>query len=160
MSTSTLKFLIVLTVMALLGVLTSNSFAAVSKKTAVNIYYKIVKANKFWIYPKIRFTPSNKVNAYANATGIYINRGMLRFARNNHELAIVIGHELAHYRGADRGFNYSHSREFRADYYGKLYARKAGFNVCRGVYIIKRLNTSATPSHPSSKLRFNRLKCK
>jgi hypothetical protein len=38
----------------------------------------------------------SEVNAYADGHGIYLTTGMLSFARNDVELATVIGHELAH----------------------------------------------------------------
>jgi membrane-associated protease RseP (regulator of RpoE activity) len=39
---------------------------------------------------------SDRVNAYADGVSVKITRGMLRFAENDHELAVVLGHELAH----------------------------------------------------------------
>ena len=38
----------------------------------------------------------NAVNAYADGAKIYITTGMLRFVENDEELALIIGHELAH----------------------------------------------------------------
>ena len=38
----------------------------------------------------------NTVNAFADGSNIHITPGMLRFASNDEELALVIGHELAH----------------------------------------------------------------
>jgi predicted hydrocarbon binding protein len=39
---------------------------------------------------------SSMINAFADGENIFINRGFLRFAQNDEELAIVIAHELAH----------------------------------------------------------------
>ena len=39
---------------------------------------------------------SNAINAYADGKQIVITRGIIRFAENDEELALVIGHELAH----------------------------------------------------------------
>lgn len=39
---------------------------------------------------------SNAINAYADGRQIVITRGIIRFAENDEELALVIGHELAH----------------------------------------------------------------
>lgn len=39
---------------------------------------------------------SDRVNAYADGVSVKVTRGMLRFAENDHELAVVLGHELAH----------------------------------------------------------------
>jgi Zn-dependent protease with chaperone function len=38
----------------------------------------------------------DSVNAKATGKRVVINRGMLRFAENDHELAFVISHEIAH----------------------------------------------------------------
>lgn len=46
-------------------------------------------------YP-VRLLPDNAVNAYADGNGIHITAGMVRFAKTDTELALVIGHELAH----------------------------------------------------------------
>jgi len=37
-----------------------------------------------------------EVNAYADGKGIFVTRGMMRFAAEDRELALVIGHELGH----------------------------------------------------------------
>lgn len=38
----------------------------------------------------------DKVNAFADGRNVYITRGMMRFAKDENELAIIVGHELAH----------------------------------------------------------------
>ena len=38
----------------------------------------------------------DEINAAADGRTIYLNRGMLRFVRTDEELALVLGHELAH----------------------------------------------------------------
>lgn len=40
--------------------------------------------------------PGDEVNAYADGTKVVIAKGMLRFIENDHELALVVAHELAH----------------------------------------------------------------
>jgi hypothetical protein len=39
---------------------------------------------------------ADEVNAAADGHSIYLNRGMLRFVRTDEELALILGHELAH----------------------------------------------------------------
>lgn len=46
-------------------------------------------------YP-VRMTQSDAVNAFADGKQIVVTTGMLRFATSDNELALVIGHELAH----------------------------------------------------------------
>lgn len=44
----------------------------------------------------VGLSSSNSVNAFADGTRVIINRGMVRFAAKDAELATVIGHEMAH----------------------------------------------------------------
>lgn len=44
----------------------------------------------------IQFAMGDSVNAYADGKNIVVFRGLMRVARNDTELALVIGHELAH----------------------------------------------------------------
>ena len=58
-----------------------------------------VKQTKICNYPII-FTQDNTVNAYANGKSIIMTQGMVDYARDENEIAMVIAHELAH---NDRG---------------------------------------------------------
>ena len=46
-------------------------------------------------YP-LKVAQSGEVNAFADGKGIFVTRGMMRFATDDRELALVIGHELGH----------------------------------------------------------------
>lgn len=46
-------------------------------------------------YP-LEISPMGEVNAFADGNQIVVSRGMLRFAADDRELALVIGHELGH----------------------------------------------------------------
>lgn len=46
-------------------------------------------------YP-IKLLDGDDVNAFADGSAVYINSGLLRFVESDDELALVIGHELAH----------------------------------------------------------------
>ena len=46
-------------------------------------------------YP-VEIKQDDRVNAYADGTKIYLTTGMLRFAESDDDLALIIGHELAH----------------------------------------------------------------
>jgi len=54
-----------------------------------------VTARQICDYP-VQLVESDDVNAYANGKSVIIAYGMERFATNDRELALVIGHELAH----------------------------------------------------------------
>lgn len=47
-------------------------------------------------YPVILDSNSNDINAYADGQKIVISRGILRFAENDNEVAMVVAHELGH----------------------------------------------------------------
>lgn len=82
-----------------------------------------------------RFLFGDGVNAFAarfgDLTGMYVTAGMLRFAPSDDDLAVVLGHELAHLilkhvtvrRAASRRY------EQEADYVGLYLAARAGFDV-------------------------------
>jgi hypothetical protein len=53
-------------------------------------------------YP-LQYRPSNDINAFADGSIIYVTRGMMRFAADDRELALVIAHELAHNTMGHRG---------------------------------------------------------
>lgn len=42
------------------------------------------------------FEDSDEVNAFANGKEIILTRGMMKFVENDEELALIVGHELAH----------------------------------------------------------------
>ncbi len=46
-------------------------------------------------YP-VTLMMDDTINAFADGKAIYITKGMMRFAQSDNELALVIGHELAH----------------------------------------------------------------
>lgn len=46
-------------------------------------------------YPVV-LTGEGMVNAFADGDSVFITNGMMRFARNDNELALVVAHELAH----------------------------------------------------------------
>ncbi|MBI5283243.1 MAG: M48 family metalloprotease [Candidatus Solibacter usitatus] len=115
------------------------------------------------------------LNAFALPGGhVYITREMLAFIQNDDELAVVLGHEMAHidlrhclerYRygaamkkiGAGPAGNlvdsvrsafavtYSQAEETDADTRGALLAAQAGFNPRAGIGIFARMSQSAAP---------------
>ncbi|MFQ5862774.1 MAG: M48 family metallopeptidase [Candidatus Brocadiales bacterium] len=142
---------------------------------------------------------SQAVNAGATFGKIVVTTGMIKFTRFEDELAVVLGHEIAHVaKGhitktiisnipliigsvlAERAApgagklvqlggsiftqKFSRDMEREADYFGILYAHKAGFDVGDGIEIWERFaielpeNQRATifSSHPSSTERLAR----
>lgn len=113
-----------------------------------------------------RFMFGADINAYAtrhsDLTGMYVFSGMLRFLPSDDDLAVVMGHELAHlilrHNGAMRT-----SRRFEADadYLGLYLAARAGFDISKAPELWDRF-TRMSPyamidrgvySHPTSPAR-------
>jgi predicted Zn-dependent protease len=74
---------------------------------------------------------------------------------NKDELALVLGHELAHYKLGHHGSN--HRNEYAADALGYQYAAKAGYNVCRGKNIFKKFRKGGSATHPDPRDRIKHL---
>lgn len=89
---------------------------------------------------RMRLRPSSAINAYANGRNITVTTGMLEFTDSDDELALILGHELAHNTmGHIRkvignfilsGFatRYTRPFELESDYVGLYYMVRAGFN--------------------------------
>lgn len=89
---------------------------------------------------RLRFKNSTDINAFANGRDITIMSGMMDFMESDDELAMIIGHELAHNTmGHIRkvignlilsGFATRYTRPFEseADYVGLYYMVRAGFD--------------------------------
>lgn len=140
----------------LLLIVSFNTYA-MSFGQAQVIYQHLVKANGFKLYPGLRLNRAEGVNASTDWFFIEITQGMLRLTKNEHELAVVLGHELAHFSRKDPSS--TPSREFAADLLGAQYADKAGYDHCIGAYILYRFKVPADGTHPDSTERYNRIRC-
>ena len=141
---------------------------------------------------------SSEINAFATPSGVIgVTYGMLRFVDSDDELAVVMGHEVAHLvKGhiiksiptqiiaillgtivqqeagtggeiAAQAIRAPFSREFEreADYFGLLYAHRAGYDIERGIEFWERfaveipasLSRSYLSTHPSSPERLLRV---
>ncbi len=117
----------------------------------------------------IKTITSDNLNASVDAqNNIYVTTGMIRFLENDAELALVLGHELAHAThshiqkqvasafvgllagaalygatGVDvsdiAAQMFSHEFELEADYAGVYYAARAGYNVDNAVDFWRRM---------------------
>jgi membrane-associated protease RseP (regulator of RpoE activity) len=153
----------------------------------------------FWVIPEkiphitIRLKETDKVNAFAKFSGIEVTRGLLRFVENDDELAVIIGHEIAHLTNKHLPKNmtvaglcglvggltgpfaapvtqalyapYSRETEREADYFGLLYAQRAGYDIEKGAELWKRFAIELPNSlpgflrtHPATPERILRVK--
>lgn len=140
----------------LLLLLLSFNVSAMSIENARDVYYKIGRANGISL-PQLVLVYSTDVNASTDGRKVYINSAMLSFVNNEAEIAMVLGHELAHYRLRHR--RSTPGNEYAADRLGASYMHNAGYNICRGARVIKRFNNEDSDTHPASRKRYRRLGC-
>jgi len=104
---------------------------------------------------------SGVVNAYANGKSIIVTTAMMDFAGTDEELALVVGHELAHntmkhvrkaiWNTVISGFATRTTRPFEseADYVGLYYMARAGYTLDNVEVFWKKLGVQ----HPKSIVR-------
>ncbi len=128
-----------------------QGYAGQTVQDVKRIYASIVNKNALHNYP-IRVVKSSQINAYNDGSEIVVYTGMLRFVHNADELALVIGHEYAHFR---------FKSETRADQYGAKYMANAGYNLCHGALIFKSklFAKGDPPIHPPGIDRWEAMRC-
>ena len=132
-------------------------------------------------YVRIRLKETGKINAYAKFTGIEFTTGMVHFVEDEDELAVIMGHELAHLTAKHLPKNitmatlcgtlggltgpfaplttqalyapYSRKNEREADYLGLIYSHNAGYNIEKGAALWKRFALEIPKSRSKSFLR-------
>ena len=132
-------------------------------------------------YVRIRLKETGKINAYAKFSGIEFTTGMVHFVEDEDELAVIMGHELAHLTAKHLPKNismaalcgtlggltgpfaplttqalyapYSRKNEREADYLGLIYAHNAGYDVQKGAALWKRFALEIPRSRSKSFLR-------
>lgn len=77
-------------------------------------------------YPLLVST-SNAVNAFANGEVIVVTAGMLRFTQSDEELAVIVGHELAH--NVEGHIEKQRGNQFAGILLGAVIAGLTGVNV-------------------------------
>lgn len=133
-------------------------------KRVMDIYHKILRqTNTNGIITEMRFVNDSVENAYAAYDGrVYVTKGLIDKAQNDDELALIIGHELAHVLlGHVKPGNKKDNRlrEMHADKLGMFLAMKAGYNPCKAVAVYARWYDSygsnvVTTSHPGHVQRY------
>lgn len=126
-------------------------------------------------HSRLRLRNSADINAFANGRDITIMSGMMDFTKSDEELALIIGHELAHNTmGHIRkvlgnlilsGFATRYTRPFEseADYVGLYYMVRAGFNPDNVEAFWRRLaevdprSVNRAKTHPTFPDRYVRL---
>ena len=115
------------------------------------------------------------VNAYADGRHITVTTGMMRFIERDEELAIIVGHEMAHNTmGHIRKIvgnlilsgwatRYTRPFESEADYVGMYFSKRAGYDIdnveafWRRLAVIHPRNVNRAKTHPIFPDRYLRL---
>lgn len=144
-------------IIAALLLLSGSVYSAVSFNKATYIYYHLVAANHIKGAPALVLDPDMDVNAASNSGITIITLGMLIYAKNDDEIARVLGHELGH-------FTLHHQmssvpNEYAADAMAMRFMVKAGYNKCLGAQLLKRRNATGGTDHPDDILRYRRFNC-
>lgn len=112
---------------------------------------------------------NDSINAYNNGISIHVFTGLIKFVQSEDELALVLGHEIAH--GMLRHVYYSEFQtneleisiaEANADKLGAVYMMKAGYNICVAREMWKRMSDMAGGdyqggNHPTYSYRYDQL---
>lgn len=124
-----------------------------------NIYATVVRANGISNAPALVIVSNSAINAQEvfELGVISINTGLIDSALDDSEIAMVLGHELAHFTKGDSMSTIP--IEYAADQLGGQYMAKAGYNLCLGAKIIQRFGTTASSDHPAGTDRYARLGC-
>ncbi len=139
-----------------------------TREERVRAIYRAIAAQtgEINMIPPLNFSDSTEVNAYAESTGITINKGFLDYVQNDDEIAMVIGHEMAHVTLGHVSIKErpewwdSSVMEAQADKMGALYMIKAGYDVCNGRELYKRWMHEGDylfATHPNYAYRYSQL---
>jgi predicted Zn-dependent protease len=124
-----------------------------------NVYSYIENTAGYHI--PLRYDNDPNANAYNYMGSIYITQGMLDLLSTDDEIAMLLGHELAHHANQDYRTKNSSVQELRADQHGYYYCKKSGHKNCLSFVRKMRKNFGHEPYdgvHPNWNIRYNKLK--
>jgi hypothetical protein len=158
---------------------TSEPATVIVERNGTRLSFDVTSEEK--PYVRISLKQTGVINAYAKFSGIQFTSGMVHFAEDDDELAIIMGHELAHLTSKHLPKNirmaalcgtlgcltgpfvpltakalyapYSRGNEREADYLGLIYAHNAGYDIEKGVALWKRFALEIPKSRSKSFLR-------
>lgn len=116
----------------------------------------------------LRIVNRNEINAYTDGNEVVLYKGIIRYAKNEDEIAMILGHEIAH-----KMLRHTHYDEFRhdsleisvgeanADKLGAVYMIKAGYDICKARQLWKRMQIEHGDyqgyDHPTYGYRYDQL---
>lgn len=120
----------------------------------------------------VKLAVTSDINAYATGKTITVTSGMMNFVETDEELALIIGHELAHntmshirksitnYILSGMATRYTRPFESEADYVGMYYMVRAGYNpdnvedVWRRLALVNLKSVARAKTHPTYPNRY------
>lgn len=139
-----------------------------SAQRVVRIYNRLVPQTGLrQMIPPIMVVNLPIVNAYNTNKIIVIYQGIIDACKNDDELALIIGHEMAHSTlmhfdlPYGENNNYTAILESNADKLGSYYIMRAGYDVCKGRKFWKQMiedeGDYVGADHPSLAYRYEQL---
>lgn len=143
-------------------------FSQDRNKHIQEIYHKLVvstgRANEV---PLLLIVNLPTINAYTNGEVVVIYTGMIDASKNDDEIALILGHEIAHVLLEHVGKLSTNSPaeqevlESMADKMGAYYMMRAGYDLCTGREIWKRFldmhGDYMGGDHPDMAYRYSQL---
>lgn len=167
--------LIAIVAFSLLGVLvvgvTTHTISKekISDKRIQEIYKNIVaQTGQIQDALPLQIVNADIINAYTDGNKVVIYRGIINYAQNEDEVALILGHEVAHGMLRHVYYHQFHSStleitaaEANADKLGAVYIMKAGFDICKGREFWKRMLKQSGnyqgQDHPNYSYRYDEL---
>lgn len=111
---------------------------------------------------------NRQINAYNNGEVVVIFTGIIDYTKNDDEIALILGHEIAHgmlrhiaYKGFGSSVLEVSVAEGNADKLGAVYALKSGYDVCKARDIWLRMGEEdgnyQGGNHPTAAYRYAEL---
>ncbi len=139
----------------------SNRF---TNAQVISVYERLAANSGEQGLPPLTIADNADINAWTDGKNITITTGILAVMENEDELALVLGHEMAHYINHDMLHEDLDSRsvEAHADKLGAFIMMRAGFDVCKGKEMFKVFkeqfgDSPVTTSHPDNAFRRDQL---
>lgn len=151
------------------GMYVNSRTHKISNERVQEIYHKLLtETGQVQDALPLQVDESSTVNAFNDGSRVVIYRGMLNFVTNEDELALVLGHEIAH--GMLKHLAYQEflsstlstsEAEANADKMGAVYMLKAGYNVCVARDLWRRMRiedgNAQGQDHPTFSYRYDEL---
>jgi Zn-dependent protease with chaperone function len=147
-------------------IVSNPSVKETAQQRVARIYQQINVQAGAGIWMPISVNPSPIVNAYNTGSEIVIYQGLIDNCKNDDELALVIGHEIAHstlshFELSDGDPILQTALEAQADKMGAYYIMRAGYDVCKArefwLRSIKENGDYPGGDHPTLAYRFSEL---